>query len=151
MNTIPFFSLSFWSKIGLSVLCGGLIGLERQFRGKTAGIRTNVLVCLGSMLFILIGSYVQGPNVEPSRVLSQLITGIGFLGAGVILRRGGYVKGLTTAAVIWILAGIGAAIGFGHYGAALSITAVTLIVLSGFELIEEKWIRSHKKRDYKSE
>ena len=80
----------------------------------------------------------SGANVDPTRVLGQVVTGIGFLGAGVILTRGQYVMGLTTAAVIWVLAAIGACIGFGNYGAAMALALVTFAVLNVLEMIEDR-------------
>ena len=122
------------SFLGLFVafICGGLIGLERRVSGKAAGIRTSILICLGSYMFVALSVELAGDNssTDHSRVLGQIITGIGFLGAGVMLNRGKKTKGVTTAAVIWVLAGIGAFIGFEKYMAAGVITAITLFVLS---------------------
>ena len=113
-------------------LCGGLIGLERRMSGKAAGIRTSILICLGSYIFVVLSVELAGDNTstDHSRVLGQIITGIGFLGAGVMLNRGKKTKGVTTAAVIWVLAGIGAFIGFGRYIPAIVITLIILFVLS---------------------
>jgi putative Mg2+ transporter-C (MgtC) family protein len=128
----------FWLRIAVAVLCGGLIGLERQLRGKPAGIRTSMLVCLGTALFVRLGIEMQvaGPGVDPTRVLGQVVTGIGFLGAGVILTREGIVIGVTSAAVIWMLAGIGAAIGLDRHAEAVAITLVVVLVLVGVQLLE---------------
>lgn len=105
-------TLQFWGAIGIAVFCGTIIGLERQWRGKPAGIRTSILICLGTTLFIRLSVVHSGEYADPTRVLGQVVTGIGFLGAGVIFARGGTVVGITSAAVIWILASIGAMIGF---------------------------------------
>jgi putative Mg2+ transporter-C (MgtC) family protein len=126
----------FWMSIGVAVLCGGIIGFERQIRGKPAGIRTNILICLGSNIFVQLSTTLAGPNADPTRVLSQVVTGIGFLGAGVIIARQGVVRGVTSAAVIWVLAGIGAMIGFGKFTPAIILAIVTVGVLSGIELLE---------------
>lgn len=131
----------FWIGIGVAVLCGGLVGLERQIRGKPAGIRTNILICLGTSIFIQLGAAVGGPNAAPTRVLGQVVTGIGFLGAGVILARGGHVKGVTSASVIWMLAGIGAMIGFGKFTAAVILAVVTVVILTVFEFLEERFLQ----------
>jgi len=127
----------FWIGIGVAVLCGGIVGFERQIRGKPAGIRTNILICLGTSIFVQLGAVVGGPNADPTRVLGQVATGIGFLGAGVIIAREGLVKGVTSAAVIWVLAGIGAMIGFGKFVPAIILAVVTVVILSGIEFLEE--------------
>jgi len=131
-----FSDVGLWVKIFFALFCGCLIGIERQVRGKPVGIRTSILICLGSMLFIYLGQGLRFP-ADISRVLGQLITGIGFLGAGVILTREGLVMGMTSAAVIWLLAGIGAAIGLQHYGTALIISFVALFVLVGVQYFED--------------
>jgi putative Mg2+ transporter-C (MgtC) family protein len=128
----------FWTSIGVAVLCGGIIGLERQIRGKPAGIRTNILICLGTTIFIQLSTTFAGPNVDPTRVLGQVVTGIGFLGAGVIIARGGHVKGVTSAAVIWTLAGIGAMIGLGRFVPAIILALITVGILTGIEVLEER-------------
>ena len=126
----------FWLRIGTAILCGGAIGLDRQLRGKAAGLRTSILICLGTALFVMIGdSYPI--RTEPSRVLGQVITGIGFLGAGVILARDGKILGVTSAAVIWVLAALGALIGLGRLATAIVVTLATLAVLIGLELVEQ--------------
>ena len=131
------FSPHFWLRVGVAVLCGGIIGFERQFRGKPAGIRTSILICMGTHYFVLLGSAFAPENADPTRVLGQVVTGIGFLGAGVILTREGLVVGVTSAAVIWMLASIGATIALGYVGAALAITLVTVGVLVGVEKLEQ--------------
>ena len=127
---------TFWATVGLAVLCGGIIGFERQLRGKPAGVRTSILVCLGTSVFIHLGSAVSGAGTDPTRVLGQLVTGVGFLGAGVMLSRQGVVTGVTTAAVIWMLAAIGAAIGLGRHFGAIALAVVTVGILVGVELLE---------------
>lgn len=139
MDWIEPLSPIFWLRIGVAVLCGGVVGLERQVRGKPAGIRTSILVCLGTAMYIHIGMRIQGTG-DPTRVLGQVVTGIGFLGAGVILTRDGLVHGVTSASVVWMLAGIGAAIGLDAFGAALALSAVTVAVLVGVELLERAFL-----------
>lgn len=129
-------SMAFWSRVGTAFLAGGVIGIERQSRGKVAGIRTSILICLGTELFVSLGAVSQGV-ADPTRVLGQVVTGIGFLGAGVMLSRGDRVTGVTTASVIWMLAAIGSMIGFGYLGAALVITAMALVVLRGVEHFDD--------------
>lgn len=126
----------FWRHVGTAVLCGSLIGIERQLRGKAAGIRTSILICLGTAMFVSLGASAGGATVDPTRVLAQVVSGIGFLGGGVILAREGLVTGVTSAAVIWVLAALGAMIGMGHLRSAMVVTLVTLAVLIGVELLE---------------
>lgn len=129
-------SWEFWSRVLTSIAVGGAIGLERQRRGKVAGVRTSILICLGTNLFVSLGAIPQAAPVDPMRVLGQVVSGIGFLGAGVILSRGERVLGVTTAAVIWLLAAVGAMIGFGYLQASLVIAGVTLLVLNGVERLD---------------
>jgi putative Mg2+ transporter-C (MgtC) family protein len=117
-------------------LCGGTIGVERKLRGKVAGIRTSILICLGTEVFVSLGASFSPEHADPTRVLGQVVTGIGFLGAGVILARGERIQGVTTAAVIWLLAALGSMIGLGYLGAALVLTIITLGVLLGVEKFE---------------
>jgi putative Mg2+ transporter-C (MgtC) family protein len=126
----------FWQHLGTAVLCGGLIGIERQLRGKAAGIRTSILICLGTSLFVSLGASMPATQVDPTRVLAQIASGIGFLGGGVILSRKGLITGVTSAAVIWVLAALGALIGFGHLAATIVLTLATLGILIGVELLE---------------
>jgi putative Mg2+ transporter-C (MgtC) family protein len=129
-------SPEFWLRLGTAIFCGGIIGLERQLRGKAAGIRTSILICLGTELFVGLGASFAGDRVDPTRVLGQVVTGIGFLGGGVILAREGGVVGVTSAAVIWVLAALGSLIGLGHLVAALVLTLVTVGLLIGVEFLE---------------
>jgi putative Mg2+ transporter-C (MgtC) family protein len=131
----------FWLRLGTAILCGGIIGLERQLRGKAAGIRTSILICLGTQLFVSLGSSFGGDRVDPTRVLGQVVTGIGFLGGGVILAREGAVIGVTSAAVIWVLAALGSLIGLGHLVAAMVLSVVTVGLLTGVELLESVFRR----------
>lgn len=126
----------FWLRLGTALLCGSAIGLERQLRGKASGVRTSILICLGTALFVSLGATTSPDRSDPTRVLGQVVTGIGFLGAGVILTREGRVLGVTTAAMIWVLAAIGGLIGMGHLSSAIVITLVTLAVLLGVEGVE---------------
>jgi putative Mg2+ transporter-C (MgtC) family protein len=127
----------FWEMVGSALLCGTIIGFERQIRGKPAGIRTGCLVVLGTATFIsLAESQAAGSTADVSRVLGQLVTGVGFLGAGVMIAQEGVVKGVTTAAVIWILAAIGSAIGLGYMKGAVALSLVTVAILVGIEKLE---------------
>jgi putative Mg2+ transporter-C (MgtC) family protein len=126
----------FWQHLGTAVLCGGVIGIERQLRGKAAGIRTSILICLGTAIFVALGASLGAAQADPTRVLAQVVSGIGFLGGGVILARKGLITGVTSAAVIWLLAALGSMIGLGHLRAALVLTLVALGILLGVELLE---------------
>lgn len=128
-------SPEFWIRLLTAILCGGVIGLERQIRGKASGIRTSIMICLGTSVFVTLGATAQ--HADPTRVLGQVVTGIGFLGAGVILTREGRIFGVTTSALIWVTAAIGCVIGFGYVKTALVVTALTIAVLLGIELLEE--------------
>ena len=131
----------FWLRLGTAILCGGIVGLERQLRGKAAGIRTSILICLGTQLFVALGASFAGDRVDPTRVLGQVVTGIGFVGGGVILAREGAIIGVTSAAVIWVLASLGSLIGLGHLLAAIILTLVTVGLLTGAELLESVFRR----------
>lgn len=131
--------LEFWMAQAIALICGGAIGLERQLKGKPAGMRTCMLICAGTNLFVRTGAELGaslGSSGDAARVVGQVVTGVGFLGAGVILTRDGLVKGMTSAAVIWILAAIGSLIGLGRGGEALGATLVTLGVLVGVSRLE---------------
>jgi putative Mg2+ transporter-C (MgtC) family protein len=129
-------SPEFWRHLGTAILCGGVIGIERQLRGKAAGIRTSILICLGTAIFVTLGASLAPEQADPTRVLAQVVSGIGFLGGGVILSRKGLITGVTSAAVIWVLAALGAMIGLGHLRATLVLTLTTLGILLGVELLE---------------
>ncbi|MEE9207614.1 MAG: MgtC/SapB family protein [Gemmatimonadota bacterium] len=129
-------SRPFWVTIGYALACGGVVGLERQLRGKPAGVRTSMLICLGTAIFVDLGVSASGAAGDPARVLGQVVTGVGFIGAGVIISDAGTVVGVTTAAVIWLLAAVGAAIGLGYHLGALALALVAVGVLVGVELIE---------------
>lgn len=117
-------------KIALAVLCGGLLGLERQYKNKTAGFRTIILICLGSTIFTMVAQRTgQVANIN-------IVTGVGFIGAGVVFKDSINVSGLTTAAVIWISAAIGMAVGSGNYSLSLISTLLTLTVLLLFNMLE---------------
>jgi len=121
-------------KLGVAVLVGGVIGLEREVQYKAAGFRTIILITLGSTLFTLFSIAIE-PDASPSRVASNIVTGIGFLGAGTILREGGRIGGLTTAATIWLAAALGMGIAVGQIDFVLIATAITLVVLVFFPVV----------------
>ena len=136
-------------RLALAALLGGLIGFERELREREAGLRTHLLVSLGSALFTIVGAYGfhafldSGANVvraDPTRIAAQIVTGIGFLGAGAIIRQGLSVRGLTTAATLWVVAAIGMACGAGWYSAAVVTTLVTIFSLGPLRLVAYKMI-----------
>lgn len=128
----------FWQKIFTASICGAFIGVERQLRGKPAGIRTCILICTGAMIFTSLGGLSTEGKGDPSRVIGQIVTGVGFLGAGVILNRQGQVVGMTSAASIWVLASIGVAIGMGYLVEALILAGLTWTILVVLNKIESK-------------
>ncbi len=123
------------ARLSVAAFLGGIVGLERQQRHKSAGLRTHILVSLGSCLIMLI-SYklyagVQGlTNADPARLAAQVVSGIGFLGAGTIMKEGLTIKGLTTAASLWVVAGVGLAVGAGYYVGAVTTTILSVLALT---------------------
>ena len=135
-------------RLVLSCILGGIIGYERQSRRKSAGLRTNVLVCLGACLIMVMseGIYqgVEGhTNADPARLAAQVVSGIGFLGAGAIMKEGLTVTGLTTAACLWVVAGGGRAVGGGFYSGALITTALVFVTLGTLSKLDE-WVDHEK-------
>jgi putative Mg2+ transporter-C (MgtC) family protein len=145
-----FFSKEIWDMIGrllLAALLGGVIGVERDLHGRAAGLRTHILVSMGAGVFTLLSIYLSGSQPgairvgDPARVAAQIVTGIGFLGAGVIIREGMTIRGLTTAACLWSAAGIGMAAGAGYPLVACVATLIalfSLVILKYFEKLYQK-------------
>src|SRR3989337_1315813 len=131
----------------ISLAIGTVIGLEREYRSKAAGLRTMIMICFGSTMFTEISIVIGGSS--PDRIASTIITGIGFLGAGVIFKDGLSINGITTATTIWIAAALGMAVGAGQYFIAMIGSVVVLIVLSLFENIQRMIVRMHQARAYK--
>ena len=131
-------------RLALAAALGMVIGLERTYRAKTAGIRTHFLVALGSALFMIVSRYGFEGTGDPSRVAAQIVSGIGFLGAGTIIMQKHVVHGLTTAAGMWVAAGIGMASAGGLYVIAISATVLSLIGLELFGLVH---FRRHKEKN----
>lgn len=127
------FEHEYFTRIIVAIICGSIIGLERQYRNKAAGFRTIVLICLGSTIFTIVSQRIGGSD---GRVAANILTGIGFIGAGVIFNDRISVKGLTTAAVIWTMAAIGMVIGINDYYMGFLLTIIVLIVLSVLQLLE---------------
>ena len=131
-----------------AVVCGAVIGAEREWRGKPAGLRTNILICLGAAIFTIISAQIAARyDGDGSRIAAQIVTGIGFIGAGAIIRSEGGIHGLTTAATIWLVAGIGMCCGAGFYLIALMATVIAFVVLLGLAPIDNYFARLHKRRN----
>ncbi|MGO1367927.1 MAG: MgtC/SapB family protein [Senegalia sp. (in: firmicutes)] len=130
------------------MILSGVIGIERESIKRPAGFRTHILVCVGSTLVMIVGLYIADDirysNVDPTRIGAQVISGIGFLGAGTIIKEGVSVKGLTTAASLWAVACVGLAIGAGFYFGGIFVTVLIFITLLLFSSIEGKFLRSDK-------
>ena len=128
-------------RLSAAAFFGGVIGFEREWHGKEAGVRTYALVCLGSALIMIVSiqifeTYRSVTSVDPSRIAAQVVSGVGFLGAGAIMRNPKEIKGLTTAAGIWTASGIGLACGLGHYKPAFFTTLAALIILVLFSKMD---------------
>jgi putative Mg2+ transporter-C (MgtC) family protein len=143
-------------RLALAALLGGLIGVERELREREAGLRTHLLVSLGSALFTIVGAYGfhafldSGATVvraDPTRIAAQIVTGIGFLGAGAIIRQGLSVRGLTTAATLWVVAAVGLAAGAGYYSAAVITTGIVLVALYPLRIGAYRTIRRFRAGD----
>lgn len=121
--------LEFGLRIGAALIAGLLIGIEREIRNKNAGLKTNALVSLGAAVFVLTSLSFEGdPYVDTTRVIGQVVTGIGFIGAGVILHKGTMVKGLTTAATVWCSAGAGCLAAIGQFRELFVLTAIIVLI-----------------------
>jgi len=140
-------------KLLLATLLGGAIGLERELAGKPAGLRTNILICVGAALFTQlsidiaeVGFTPDGrPYGDATRITAQIVSGIGFLGAGAILHGEGAIVGLTTAATIWVVAAVGTAVGAGAYVDALGATALIMLILVGLRPFERKLLAKRRR------
>jgi putative Mg2+ transporter-C (MgtC) family protein len=151
------FSWSSAGQITLAALLGGIIGIEREWRGRPAGFRTNILISLGSCLFTILsieGFPVKGNAQDTARIAAQIVSGIGFLGAGALLQTRNKTKGMTTAATIWLVAAIGMAVGVKAYFLAIFTTLLTAAVLQLLlpvsKLVGEEG-KLHKRREHHDE
>jgi putative Mg2+ transporter-C (MgtC) family protein len=123
--------------IVLAVILGAVVGLEREIRGKAAGLRTNVLICLGAAVFTIISERMAGGQDSITRIAAQIVTGVGFLGAGAVIQDRGGIHGLTTAATIWLVASVGMACGAKLYLLAVISTLIAIVVLAGLVQVEK--------------
>lgn len=135
-------------KLLVSLVLGALIGAEREYKGRNIGFRTIILITLGSTLFTIL-SFILGKDNDAARIASNIVTGVGFLGAGAIFRDGASVRGMTTASLIWISAAIGMACGIAQYEFAVLVTFVTLVILLGFTGVQKFIDRYNQERVYK--
>jgi len=135
-----------WLSLGIALVLGAAIGIEREISDKAAGLRTNTLICVGACLFMIVSKNFTGiVGADPTRIAAQIVTGIGFLGAGAIMEERRRVVGLTTAATIWIVAAIGISVGVGNYSIAAAATALTLFVQTVFPRLDV-WVDEHRQR-----
>jgi len=134
-------------KIGLAFVVGAAVGIERELRSKPAGFRTMIMICVGSCLFTILSKEVT--DISPDRIASNIVTGIGFIGAGVIFKEGMSINGLTTAALIWVTAALGMAAGYGNFLMVGIVSALVLFTLFVLELLQRTVERVHKVTVYK--
>lgn len=142
-------------RLAMATILGGLVGLERERLDRAAGLRTHALVCVASALIMVVSTYgfpippgrdATGFGMDPSRIAAQVVSGIGFLGAGVIIFRGGTIRGLTTAATLWSVAGVGLAAGGGLYLAAIAGTVFMLLIQAGLKPLERRMFPRHARQ-----
>ena len=141
----------FLVRCGVAAVCGGLIGIERELKDKPAGFRTNILICLGASIYMAIGLLVPAEQVDPTRIAAQVVTGIGFLGAGCIIQSGGHIHGLTTAATIWVVAAIGIVSGAGYPVLALIASLIVIVTLAALRRFETRFLSGDRGDDEHSE
>jgi len=144
-------------RIVVAAALGGIVGVERELRDQPAGFRTHMLVALGACMFTIVGAFgfqaftggtdTHRIQADLTRVASQVVVGIGFLGGGTILRSGGTIRGLTTAASLWVTAAVGLAVGMGFYFAATATSLIAVLTLAGLKPIERRFIRSTRRDD----
>lgn len=128
-----------WLGILSAMLSGAIIGLERQMLGKPVGIRTGMLICVGTYIFVALSNSISTGVTDPSRIIGQVVTGIGFLGAGVMLSRDGLVFGVTSASAIWMLAAVGAVIGCDRHLTGIKLAILAVVILVGVDLMENSF------------
>ena len=136
------------AQVSISFMIGSILGIEREFRSKPAGFRTMILICVGSCLYTILSQELGGA-ASTDRVASNIVTGIGFIGAGVIFKEGISVNGLTTAALIWVTAALGMAVGYKNYPIAIVVTIIVVVVLFILEPVQRYIIKFHKVKDYR--
>jgi putative Mg2+ transporter-C (MgtC) family protein len=136
-----------WEGIAVCVFCGFVVGFERQVFGKPAGIRTSILICLGTYIFVTLSVVVANAVADPARVIGQVVTGVGFLGAGVMFfSKRGSIVGLTSAAIIWLLASVGCIVALGFHQAAILVSILMIVILLSMSALD-KFVFKLKDRD----
>lgn len=135
------------AQVSVAFIIGAIIGIEREFRSKPAGFRTMIFICVGSCLYTILSK--EDNTVSPDRIASNIVTGIGFIGAGVIFKEGISVNGLTTAALIWVTAALGMAIGYHNYPLAIVVSSMVVVALFVLEPVQRFINKLHKVKDYK--
>lgn len=135
------------AQVSVAFIIGAIIGIEREFRSKPAGFRTMILICVGSCLYTILSK--ESNDTSPDRIASNIVTGIGFIGAGVIFKEGISVNGLTTAALIWITAALGMAVGYHNYPLTIVVTAMVVTALFVLEPVQNFINQLHKVKDYR--
>lgn len=136
-------AVPYLTRCGVAVLCGAIVGLERELRGKAAGFRTNILICLGAAMYMGVGLLVTDTGhggSDPARIAAQVVTGIGFIGAGCIIQEKRRITGLTTAATIWVVAAIGIISGAGFPLLALVSSVIVVATLAVLGLFEKRFL-----------
>ena len=152
LSTIPWVTV--FERLLAAILCGALIGIEREFQRKQAGLRTMILICMGSALYITVSQLASLSAEQPfdiTRVAAQVVTGVGFLGAGTIIVARGQIHGLTTAATIWTIAAVGLVIGAGYTLLGLAVTVLILVILTLIRPIEHKFFHRDDNNDMSDE
>jgi putative Mg2+ transporter-C (MgtC) family protein len=142
--------LPFLVRCGAAAICGAVIGLERELKGKPAGFRTNILICLGASIYMTVGALLvqaSGAEFDPTRIAAQVVTGIGFLGAGCIIQGQGRVTGLTSAATIWVVASIGLVAGAGYPLLAFISSWMVVVTLAALAVFEKRFLDPNKSDD----
>lgn len=146
-SILQYVDLSSLVPLAIAVLLGAIIGIEREIHNKPAGLRTNILICLGAATFIIISQRVHPDTNALSRVLAGILTGVGFIGGGAVLRDRTNIYGVTTAATIWLVTSIGIACGMRFYDIAVVVTLISLLILVVLSPLDKKIHKSKEKAD----
>ncbi len=149
LDNLVFLDFSFWARIVATIVCGSVIGWERIHSHKPVGVRTSTLICMGAAVFVMSQELIlkqAAVQIDYTRIVAQIVTGVGFLGAGAIIHQGVSVKGLTSAATIWALAAIGVVIGIGYPLTGLVLTFCVWFVLEPWRWFE-RWVSNIEKPD----
>ena len=137
-SLISSFRIELLLQLVLATVLGGIVGLERELKGKPAGLRTNILICIGATFFTVLSLHLAQSGGDPGRIAAQILPGVGFIGAGTILHTRGSVSGLTSAATIWVVAAIGMALGSRAYVEAVGTAVLVMVVLQGLGMAERR-------------